>query len=87
MPTAEMMRVYTKLRNADGFEDLVLPAEHFVLLRGVMLVLGVLGQLEATNCWLDIASEWVFGAEPATELGELEAEFFKNRPYALPQRA
>ncbi len=32
-----------ELRNADGFEDLVLPAEHFVLLRGVMLVLGVLG--------------------------------------------
>lgn len=81
--TAEMMRVYTELRNADGFEDLVLPAEHFVLLRGVMLVLGVLGQLEATNCWLDIAGEWVFGSAPATELGEQEAEFFSRTPYPV----
>lgn len=81
--TAEMMRVYTELRNADGFEDLVLPAEHFVLLRGVMLVLGVLGQLEATNCWLDIAGEWVFGSAPATELGEQEAEFFSRLPYPV----
>ncbi|MBO9534912.1 MAG: AarF/ABC1/UbiB kinase family protein [Solirubrobacteraceae bacterium] len=83
--TAEMMRVYTELRNADGFEDLVLPAEHFVLLRGVMLVLGVLGQLEATNNWLDIAREWVYGTEPATDLGEAEAAFFSTRPY--PARA
>lgn len=82
--TAEMMRVYTKLRNADGFEDLVLPAEHFVLLRGVMLVLGVLGQLEATNNWLDVAGEWVFGSDPATPLGQLEAEFFARRPYVRP---
>ncbi len=82
--TAEMMSVYTELRNADGFEDLVLPAEHFVLLRAVMLVLGVLGQLEATNCWLDIAGEWVFGAAPATELGQQEAEFFQGRPYTVP---
>ncbi len=82
--TAEMMGVYTELRNADGFEDLVLPAEHFVLLRGVMLVLGVLGQLEATNNWLDIAGEWVFGHEPATELGREEAEFFSGRPFTTP---
>ncbi len=85
--TAQMMRVYSKLRNADGFEDLVLPAEHFVLLRGVMLVLGVLGQLEATNNWLEIAGEWVFGTEPATELGRAEAEFFRARPYAVPAGA
>ena len=85
--TAEMMSVYTDLRNADGFEDLVLPAEHFVLLRAIMLVLGVLGQLEATNCWLDIASEWVFGDEPATELGRQEAEFFSGRPYTTPAYA
>ncbi len=79
--TAEMMRVYTELRNADGFEDLILPAEHFVLLRGVMLLLGVLGQLEATNIWFDTAREWLYGEEPGTELGRLEAKFFANRPY------
>jgi predicted unusual protein kinase regulating ubiquinone biosynthesis (AarF/ABC1/UbiB family) len=81
--TAEMMRVYGELRHADGFEDLVLPAEHFVLLRGVMLLLGVLGQLESTNVWFDIAREWLFGDEPRTELGRQETEFFANRPFAV----
>ncbi len=82
--TAEMMGVYTELRNADGFDELVLPAEHFVLLRAVMLVLGVLGQLEATNNWLEIAGEWVYGSAPGTELGRAEAEFFVNRPFTTP---
>lgn len=82
--TAEMMGVYTRLRNADGFEELAIPADHFVLLRGVMLVLGVLGQLEATNNWLEIAGEWVYGHEPATELGRQEAEFFVKRPFTTP---
>lgn len=79
--TAEMMGVYTELRNTDGFEELTLPAEHFVLLRAVMLLIGVLGQLEATNIWVDIAGEWLFGHAPSTELGRLEARHFINRPF------
>ncbi len=53
--TAAMMREYHGLRGTDGFEELVLPAEHFVLIRAVFLLLGLLGQLGARNPWLDIA--------------------------------
>jgi predicted unusual protein kinase regulating ubiquinone biosynthesis (AarF/ABC1/UbiB family) len=77
--TADMMRRYTQMRNADGFDNLVLPAEHFVLMRSVFLLIGLLGQLQSTNTWLDIAREWMFGDEPATELGRQEAEFFAGR--------
>ena len=42
-------------------------------------VLAVLGQLRATRNWLRIASEWWFDAEPATELGAQEREFFEAR--------
>jgi len=72
--TGEMMRQYTQLRSADGFESLTLPAEHLVLMRAVMLLIGLLGQLEAENRWLDITKEWLYDAEPTTELGRAEAE-------------
>jgi hypothetical protein len=38
-------------------------------------VLAVLGQLQATRNWYRIGREWWFGEAPATELGELEAEW------------
>ncbi|MBJ7329234.1 MAG: AarF/ABC1/UbiB kinase family protein [Solirubrobacteraceae bacterium] len=74
--TADMMRRYTQLRRADGFESMTLPAEHFVLMRSVMLLIGLLGQLGASNVWLDIASEWLFDSGPRTDLGRQEAAFF-----------
>jgi predicted unusual protein kinase regulating ubiquinone biosynthesis (AarF/ABC1/UbiB family) len=77
--TGGMMRSYMKMRNSEGFESLTLPAEHFVLMRAVMLLIGLLGQLQATGCWLDVAREWLFGDEPATELGREEAAFFGGR--------
>jgi predicted unusual protein kinase regulating ubiquinone biosynthesis (AarF/ABC1/UbiB family) len=77
--TADMMRRYTQMRGQDGFDDMVLPAEHFVLMRAVMLLIGLLGQLGATNTWLDIGREWIFGDAPVTELGKQEAEFFAGR--------
>ena len=73
--TGEMMRQYTQLRSADGFESLTLPADHLVLMRAVMLLIGLLGQLEAENRWLDITKEWLYGDEPTTELGKAEAEW------------
>lgn len=76
--TADMMRRYTQMRQ-EGFGDLVLPAEHFVLMRSVFLLIGVLGQLGAGNVWLDIVREWLFGDEPATEMGRQEAAFFAGR--------
>jgi predicted unusual protein kinase regulating ubiquinone biosynthesis (AarF/ABC1/UbiB family) len=82
--TGAMMRSYNRLRKAEEFRSLMLPAEHFVLMRAVMLLIGLLGLLQATGNWLHVAREWLLGAEPATELGRLEAEFFANRPYPTP---
>ena len=84
--TGAMMRAYTRMRDLDQFESLTLPAEHFVMMRAVMLLIGLLGQLRATGAWLDVAKEWLLGEEPATELGRLEAEFFSSRPYPSPAR-
>ena len=79
--TGGMMRAYNDMRRANGFDRLILPAEHFVMVRAVMLLIGLLGQLRATGNWLQVAQEWLLGGEPATELGWLEAEFFAGRPY------
>jgi predicted unusual protein kinase regulating ubiquinone biosynthesis (AarF/ABC1/UbiB family) len=79
--TGAMMRSYNSMRRADGFDTLTLPAEHFVLMRAVMLLIGLLGQLRATGRFLDIAREWLLGEGPVTELGRLEAEYFAERPY------
>ena len=80
--TAEMMRRYTEMRRGEAFGRLRLPAEHFVLMRSVFLQISLLGQLGATNNWLDTAREWLLGEEPATELGRAEQEFFGDRfPY------
>ncbi len=77
--TGGMMRAYNDMRRADGLDRLTLPAEHFVMMRAVMLLIGLLGQLQATGSWLDLAAEWLFGEAPVTELGRLEAEFFGGR--------
>jgi predicted unusual protein kinase regulating ubiquinone biosynthesis (AarF/ABC1/UbiB family) len=82
--TGAMMRSYTKMRSSETFAKLTLPAEHFVMMRAVMLLIGLLGHLQATGTWLDVAREWLLGKEPATELGRTEAEFFSTRPYPSP---
>jgi predicted unusual protein kinase regulating ubiquinone biosynthesis (AarF/ABC1/UbiB family) len=82
--TGAMMRAYNRLRNAEQFHSLTLPAEHFVLMRAVMLLIGLLGHLQARGNWLTLAREWLLGEPPATELGRAEAEFFSGRPYPSP---
>ena len=77
--TGEMMRRYNALRASEGFDGLTLPAEHFVLMRAVFLLIGLLGQLRARGTWLDLAREWLWGDPPATELGRAEAAFFDDR--------
>src|SRR4051794_38776339 len=77
--TGEMMRRYNTLRSARGFKDMQLPAEHFVLMRAVFLLIGLLGQLQARATWLDLAREWLWGDDPATALGRAEADFFEGR--------
>lgn len=79
--TGAMMRAYNRLRDSGRFESLTLPAQHFVLMRAVMLLIGLLGQLQARGNWLQLAREWLLGDPPATELGRLEDEFFSTRPY------
>ena len=53
-----------------------MPPEAMLARRMEALVIGVLGQLEATANWHLIAREWLFGDPPATPLGEEEADFF-----------
>jgi predicted unusual protein kinase regulating ubiquinone biosynthesis (AarF/ABC1/UbiB family) len=44
-------------------------AEHMLGRRLELLVLAVLGQLEATANWHRITREWIYGEPPATEIG------------------
>jgi predicted unusual protein kinase regulating ubiquinone biosynthesis (AarF/ABC1/UbiB family) len=55
-----------------GFGNVRLPANQVVTLRAFGLVLGILGQLNATNNWFRIGREVIFGDPPTTELGKLE---------------
>ncbi|HYF24706.1 MAG TPA: hypothetical protein VD931_03105 [Baekduia sp.] len=57
-----------------GFGKLRLPANQIVTLRAFGLVLGILGQLEATNNWFRIGRETLFDEPPVTELGRIEAD-------------
>ena len=55
-----------------GFGNVRLPANQVVTLRAFGLVLGILGQLNATNTWFRIGREVIFGDPPVTELGKLD---------------
>jgi hypothetical protein len=55
-----------------------LPADHIFGRRVEMLTLAVLAQLEAVGNWHRIAREWMYGDEPQTELGRLEAAFYTS---------
>ena len=57
-----------------GFGNVRLPADQIVTLRAFGLVLGILGQLNATNNWFRIGREVIFGEPPVTELGRREQE-------------
>jgi predicted unusual protein kinase regulating ubiquinone biosynthesis (AarF/ABC1/UbiB family) len=50
--------------------------EHLFGRRMEMLTLAVLSQLRARANWHRIAREWMYGDEPVTELGRLEADFY-----------
>jgi predicted unusual protein kinase regulating ubiquinone biosynthesis (AarF/ABC1/UbiB family) len=53
--------------------------EHLFGRRLELLTLAVLGQLESEANWYRIATEWIYGDEPATELGRAEAEWAARR--------
>jgi predicted unusual protein kinase regulating ubiquinone biosynthesis (AarF/ABC1/UbiB family) len=54
-----------------------LPADHLFGRRVEVLTLAVLSQLRARANWHRIAREWMYDAEPQTELGRQEQEFYE----------
>ncbi len=54
------------------------PPDHLFGRRMEVLTLAVLSQLHARGNFHRIAREWLYGDEPATELGRQEAEFFAH---------
>jgi predicted unusual protein kinase regulating ubiquinone biosynthesis (AarF/ABC1/UbiB family) len=61
---------YREMRHQD------MRPEHLFGRRMELLTLAVLGQLRARANWHRIAREWVYDAEPETELGRQEADFY-----------
>ncbi len=53
-----------------------LPSEHALARRLELFTEALLGQLDARANWHRIAREWMYGDEPVTELGRLEAAFY-----------
>ncbi len=74
----KLMLEHGDMRKA-GFGEMRLPANQIVTLRAFGLVFGILGQLQATNNWYRIGREVIFGEEPVTELGRVEAEHLEGR--------
>jgi predicted unusual protein kinase regulating ubiquinone biosynthesis (AarF/ABC1/UbiB family) len=56
-----------------------LPANELMGRRMESGVMAVLAQLEATRNWYRIGREWWFADPPATELGQLEWDYFESR--------
>jgi predicted unusual protein kinase regulating ubiquinone biosynthesis (AarF/ABC1/UbiB family) len=54
------------------------PPDHIFGRRMEVLTLAVIAQLHAAGNFHRIAREWFYGDPPATELGELEAEFYER---------
>lgn len=52
-----------------------LPPEHLFSRRLDFMVFGTLSQIGAGNNWYRIAAEWLFGAEPVTDLGRADAQW------------
>jgi len=63
-------RHYAQMRHEN------LPPDHLFGRRTETLTLAVMSQLRATGNWHRIAREWIFGDEPATELGAAESAFY-----------
>jgi predicted unusual protein kinase regulating ubiquinone biosynthesis (AarF/ABC1/UbiB family) len=63
-------------RDWDLQKRLTMPPAALVARRLETLVVGVMGQLEATANWHRIMAEWLESGAPSTPLGEQEAAFF-----------
>lgn len=65
----------------DLLRKLNLPPDYLLLNRIQWGVNSILGRLRATANWHRIANEFWVGAEPATELGRVEADFVAASPH------
>ena len=57
-----------------------MPADSLFATRMQGMTLAVIGQLRATANWHRVMAEWLYGADPASPLGQAEAEFFGLHP-------
>jgi hypothetical protein len=62
----------------DQMRHETLPPDHLFARRMELLTLAVLSQLRAEGNFHRVAREWMYGDDPVTELGELEASFFSR---------
>ncbi len=69
-PTAEQFR---RVRHE------TLPGEHVFGRRVEMMTLAVMSRLRPRGNWYRIAREWLYGDEPMTELGRMEARYYAAR--------
>jgi len=56
-----------------------MPSPHTFTRRTELSVCALLGSLNATGSWHDVASEWAFDAEPVTEMGRQIAQWRQLR--------
>ncbi|MFA9270166.1 MAG: ABC1 kinase family protein [Baekduiaceae bacterium] len=85
LATADISRIVIEHADMrDGFGDVQMPANQVTTLRAFGLVLGILGQLRATNNWHRIGRETVFGDAPETDLGREEAAWMQGDVTAAP---
>ena len=70
-----LLAIDPRMSEFSGMRHQNLPAEHIFSRRADFLTFGVLGQLEAANNWHRIAREWIYGDEPATQIGIADAQW------------
>lgn len=76
---AFLLAVDPRSSEFSGMKQQNLPPEHLFSRRADFLTFGMLGQLEATANWHRIAREWLYGEEPATELGRIHHRWLAQR--------
>ncbi|MEV6773510.1 AarF/ABC1/UbiB kinase family protein [Nocardia sp. NPDC051030] len=85
--TALLHALDPRLAEFTGMHRQVLPPEHLFSRRVEFWTCGTLGHLGATANWHKIAREWLFGAEPVTELGLLHRDWRTRKSLESPIRS
>lgn len=67
-----------RIEEFDDFRQQLLPPAHLISRRVDLFTAAMLRRLRASANWYAIGSEWMSGAQPATELGRLEHEWLAS---------